>query len=513
MKEEREFEMLCQSVLEGSCTAEDFRRLERELASSPERRRLFRETYLVHEMLSAEDDMFSTAESRLQVLQIEDAIRKNRRRTFSRTMAAAACVVVLAALAFQLAGLRKSAPTLRITAGPSSKYTVSGNGKAGDSRSDLEPGASVTLSEGTLELAFSNGVQSIIQAPASFILQSAQKLGMEMGVARFEVPEHARGFTVVTPRLEVVDLGTAFGVVEQPDEPAQAHVFEGEIKAKTRTEEKMTLLKAGVAVEESSQGQLVTVPLDDSLFFKELPWDLPFVHLSFEPDESGAIFVEGCHPSLETSSAMLDPDGPGLTDGIIGKAALFHGQATPVTTNWKGVGGAVPRTVCAWIRQEPGLPPRRYQTIVSWGDPTIGLAAKCEMLLYQPETAVTTVMRLSFDQYLFTGSTNLADGRWHHLAAVCRTDPSLRRSPEVELYVDGKRELLNPRESVLDPQIRQRPDTRVGVKGAMPLVVGYTDRPDQGRGFRGEIDEVYVFEATLPEERIRDLATPPGDGR
>ena len=266
MKEEREFEMLCQSVLEGSCTTEDFRRLERELAFSPERRRLFRETYLVHEMLSAEDDMFSTAESRLQVLQIEDAIRANRRRTLSRAMAAA-CVVVLAALAFQLAGLRKSAPTLRITAGPSSKYTVSGNGKAGDSRSDLEPGASVTLSEGTLELAFSNGVQSIIQAPASFILQSAQKLGMEMGVARFEVPEHARGFTVVTPRLEVVDLGTAFGVVEQPDEPAQAHVFEGEIKAKTRTEEKMTLLKAGVAVEESSQGQLVTVPLADSLFF------------------------------------------------------------------------------------------------------------------------------------------------------------------------------------------------------------------------------------------------------
>ena len=106
MKEEREFEMLCQSVLEGSCTAEDFRRLERELAFSPERRRLFRETYLVHEMLSAEDDMFSTAESRLQVLQIEDAIRKNRRRTFSRTMAAAACVVVLAALGFQLEGLR-----------------------------------------------------------------------------------------------------------------------------------------------------------------------------------------------------------------------------------------------------------------------------------------------------------------------------------------------------------------------------------------------------------------------
>ncbi|RYD35349.1 MAG: LamG domain-containing protein, partial [Verrucomicrobiaceae bacterium] len=190
-------------------------------------------------------------------------------------------------------------------------------------------------------------------------------------------------------------------------------------------------------------------------------------------------------------------------------AALFTGEATPVTTNWKGVGGAVPRTICAWVRLEPGQPQRRYQTIVSWGDPTIGLAAKCELLLYQPETSHSTFMRLSFDQYLYTGITDLSDNRWHHLAAVCRTDPDGMRAPEVELYVDGRREGLHPGESTTNPPIRQRPDTRVGVAGAMPLVIGYTDRPAAERGFRGSIDEVYVFEATLPEERIIHLATPP----
>jgi ferric-dicitrate binding protein FerR (iron transport regulator) len=507
-----DFEMLCQSVLEGDCTEEDFQKLEEELSSSPLHRALFRETFLMHEMLSEEGNLFTAEESRLQVLQIEAALRSKRRRIFVRAALATAAVVALA-IVLMPRDPREEAPTLRITAGPNSKYSVSSDGNSSATRDALEPGSSVTLSEGTLELEFSSGVQSIVQAPANFTLQSAQQLHMEIGVARFEVPEHARGFTVVTPRLEVIDLGTTFGVVEQPDEPAQTHVFKGEVKARPRTAENTTLLKAGAAVEASGRGQLVDVPLDGSLFFKELPWDLPFVHLSFEPDEAGSIALEGCHPSLESSTVILHPDGPGLTDGVLGKAALFEGGATPVTSNWKGVGGTVPRTICAWIRQEPGLSARRYQTIVSWGDPTIGLAAKCEMLLYQADPGDSTVLRLSFDQYLFTGSTELADGRWHHLAAVCRTDPMGKNSPVVELYVDGLREPIDPKKSTTDPKIKQRPDTRIGRKGSMPLVVGYTDRPEAGRGFRGAIDEVYVFEATLPEERILKLMTSGEGGR
>jgi ferric-dicitrate binding protein FerR (iron transport regulator) len=511
MMEKTDFEMLCQSVLEGNCTEEDFQKLEEELNSSPLYRSLFRETFVMHEMLSGESNLFATEESRLQVLQIETALCSKRRRTVVRTILAAAAVAILA-LVLKTTATREGTPTLRITAGPNSKYSVSKDGRSSAVRDELEPGASVTLSEGTLELQFSSGVQSIVQAPANFTLQSAQQLNMEIGVARFEVPENARGFTVVTPRLEVIDLGTTFGVVEQPDEPAQTHVFKGEVKARPRTAENTTLLKAGAAVEESGRGQFVDVPLDDSLFFKELPWDLPFVHLSFEPDEAGSISLEGCHPSLQSSTVTLHPDGRGLTDGILGKAAFFEGEPTPVTSNWKGVGGTVPRTICAWIRQEPGLSARRYQTIVSWGDPTIGLAAKCEMLLYQSEPGDSTVLRLSFDQYLYTGSTELADGRWHHLAAVCRTDPMGKKSPVVELYVDGKREPIDPKKSITDPKIKQRPDTRIGRKGSMPLVVGYTDRPDSGRGFRGAIDEVYVFEATLPEERILKLMKP-GEGK
>jgi hypothetical protein len=502
---ERDFELLCQSMLEGTSTEEEFRALEEILSASPEKRQIFRENFLMHAMLSVEADSFAPAESEPKVIRATRHGFSSRRFTI---IGAAAAVGMLAALTLKFTDFMK-APTLRITAGPKSKYTVSGNEKAGGGRDKLEPGASVVLSEGTLELQFANGVQSIVQAPASFVLQSAEKLSMEIGIARFEVPEKAKGFTVITPRLEVVDLGTSFGVVEQPDEPAQTHVFQGQVTARGRKEEKATLLNAGAAVEDAGQGRLVKVPLDDSLFFKTLPWDLPFVHLSFEPDANGALVLEGCHPSLESSVVTLPPKGPGLTDGVIGKAALFRGRNTPVTTNWKGVGGAVPRTICAWVKQEPGFPPRRFQTIVSWGDPTIGLAAKCEMLLYQPETADRSVLRLSFDQYLFTGTTELADGRWHHLAAVCRTDPTCKNAPQVELYVDGQRESIDPKESITNPRIPQRPNTRVGQKNSMPLVIGYTDRPDPGRGVRGAIDEVYVFEACLPQHRIIELATPP----
>ncbi|RYD24897.1 MAG: hypothetical protein EOP87_25365, partial [Verrucomicrobiaceae bacterium] len=179
-REKLEFEMLCQSVLEGSCADGDFEKLEARMDSSPECRALFRETFLMHEMLLAEDGLFATGN---EVVSAPD-----RRRMWRQVLAAAAVILLAGVVAWNVFPFGK-APTLRIVAGPNSKYVVT-HGKGATGGDDaLEPGAGVTLSEGTLELEFSNGVQSIVQAPASFILQSAEKLSMEMGIARFRVPE------------------------------------------------------------------------------------------------------------------------------------------------------------------------------------------------------------------------------------------------------------------------------------------------------------------------------------
>ncbi len=510
-----EFEQLCQAALEGICTTDEFARLQEALAESPENRRLFRETFVLHEMLQAESELLKPSTDRPALIPVDSVLRDERRRDFRRAVAAAAAVVLLALLSLQIVRSREVPPDFRLTAAPNSKYTVTRTGDPDAPPDELSAGSQVHLVEGTLELEFSNGVHSIVQGPARFTLQNPMRLALEEGSARLEVPEPARGFTVVTPRIEAVDLGTAFGVIERLEQPAQVHVFDGHVRVGARTgAREMRTLNAGVAVEASIPGRLRAIAADRSLFFEKLPPDLPFIHLSFEPDPSaGGLAIGGHHPAVGSATARLHPKGAGLADGVVGKAARFDGRATPVETDWPGVGGSAPRTIAAWIRQEPGLPHRPYQTIAGWGDPTIGLAAKCELLLYRARPRSPTVLRLSFDQFLFSGTTDLADGRWHHVAAVCRPDPAGGDAPLVDLYVDGRREFIDPATSSIAPPMLRGPHTRISEGNAMPLVIGHTDRPARNRGFRGMIDELYVFEAALGPERIRQLATPPAGDR
>ena len=504
------FEQLVQSLLDGSCDPGDFEALQRELEGSPERRRVLRDSYLLHEMLAVEATLNSPARLSRKVVPVEEFLRKQRRRTLRIAMIAAAAVVMLAALVLQLIHADAAVPGLRFAAAPNSKFTVSHRERGSAPEDELRPGSEVDLLEGTLELKFSNGVRSIVQAPARFVFHDPMRLGMNHGIARFEVPGGARGFTVLTPSLNVVDLGTEFGIVERPERMPQVHVFKGRVQVTARQGLRASrILNAGVSAAATIAGRLETIPSDSSLFFRELPPGLPYLHFPFERDDTGKLVIEGYHPALESTVARVRSGGPGWVEGVKGKAARFSGKATPIESNWNGIEGDAPRTISAWIRQPEDLPFRPYQTIVAWGDPTIGMAGKCELLLFRPKAGERTVLRLSFDQFLFSGSTDLADGEWHHVAAVCHGTKKTQGNPVVDLYVDGVLEIIDPGQSNTNADTVRGAHTRTGVRGSTPLVIGYTERPQRGRGFRGDIDEVTVFEAALGPDRVKELATRP----
>ena len=510
----RQFEESVQRTLEGTASREEVQDLEGELMRSVSRRREFREAHLLHEMLHLEATKGSAVLESARVIPINRILMMQQRRAVRLALCAAAALVVLSGLLMHVMRTQSPPRAIAITAAPHSSFRITAADGSHIPVDEVAIGSGVELEQGTLKLEFRSGVTGIIQAPARLVVEDRNRLRMDSGRGRFHVLPEARGFTVKTPEVHVVDLGTDFGIAMRPDKDPEVHVFEGRVNLSAQRGLHQSLtLGAGKAVRVTIPGRLRDIPVDDSLFYESLPADLPYVQIDFEPGQNGSLRAAGSHPAVKDMKVSRSGESPGVVPGPFGMAGEFDGSATPLTTDWPGVEGRAPRTICAWIRTEGDLPFRQYQTVAAWGDPTIGLAGKCELLLFQARKSTSVVPRLSFDQYIFSGTTNVADGQWHHLAATCFIDPGNGETPVVRMYVDGREEPLDPSISNTRPRRIRGPVTRTRVDSAMPLVIGYTDRPDVERGFRGEIDEVKVFEAAVPAGRIREMAAEKPEGR
>lgn len=94
------------------------------------------------------------------------------------------------------------------------------------------PAGDYHLASGRMGLSFAGGAQLVVEGPAQMSLLSPSRARLLGGKAAAHVPEGARGFTVETPGVEVVDLGTEFGVSVGPSGVSDVHVFSGEVEAR-----------------------------------------------------------------------------------------------------------------------------------------------------------------------------------------------------------------------------------------------------------------------------------------
>ena len=105
------------------------------------------------------------------------------------------------------------------------------------------------LDVGIVRLDFANGAMVTLQGPARFEIISAQKTRLESGILTASVPRSAVGFEVITPAVDVVDLGTAFGVSVGADGETDVCVFEGEVQVSlTESADTPQLVREGNAV-------------------------------------------------------------------------------------------------------------------------------------------------------------------------------------------------------------------------------------------------------------------------
>lgn len=111
----------------------------------------------------------------------------------------------------------------------------------------LGPGT-LALMEGMATIRFKSGATVTLEAPGVLVVESAMKCRLVEGSVVAEVPESAHGFTIDTPKMEVVDLGTRFGVTTTPLGNSNVFVFEGEVKVREGKSPEAKHLFAGHAL-------------------------------------------------------------------------------------------------------------------------------------------------------------------------------------------------------------------------------------------------------------------------
>ncbi len=110
----------------------------------------------------------------------------------------------------------------------------------------LSPGV-LKLQSGMAEIEFFQGARLCIEGPAEIRLISAGEAFCQSGRFSAHVPPHARGFRLGTPRGDIVDLGTDFGL-DLSSAASELHVFNGEVEL-YQPQTQMRKLTSGAAAD------------------------------------------------------------------------------------------------------------------------------------------------------------------------------------------------------------------------------------------------------------------------
>jgi len=352
---------------------------------------------------------------------------------------------------------------------------------------------------GTLELVTDRGAHVVIEAPARFRFESAQRLRLVTGRLAADVPPSAKKFTVVTPTGEVVDLGTKFGVDVSQNGESEVHVFQGEVIAQpSKGGTRQNLYDGDAFLLRAGAGE--TRELRSAAFIR--PDEVAALHAALkagQPSRSGTALEKlRTDPDL---IALLDfeseENNPGVYNLVQGR---WPGSRAPEFMNVGdhmklnvGEGREWPQlTLAAWVRLDRFGEP--YQSLLhtnGWKSPEI---------LGQVHWMVTNnrTMRFAlFGNQIAPGQTGdhiYSDSatpisqeahRWVHLATVYDSDQKIAR-----FYLDGK---LNneARQEIAYP-------ARLG-----PAQIGNWNNHD--RKLSGRIDELILLGRTMSDEEIRAL--------
>jgi len=373
-------------------------------------------------------------------------------------------------------------------------------------------GERIAFDSGFVSLRFKKGAELILEGKAELEFTGANRARLIRGSAVANVPKEAHGFTIEGPGGKVIDVGTEFAVKSTGDE-MEVHVLKGEVEAKA-TVGKAVALKQDKALRLGKNGAagLTASPVS---FLTALPpkhgsGALDYLHWAFDENQGIETRAEirGFPESSDTIGRFSSLPGgsaiPQWTKGVFGSGIAFGGQDDYVQTEFPGFGGSSARTVACWVKVPEDLKANEGYALVSWG--AHNTPGDTWQVSINPDKFDGPVgsLRCGTHEGQVVGSTDLRNGKWHHVAAVLYEGRPANVSTHILLYVDGR---LEPaaRKSVM------RINTDITGPRAQKVSFGKNSavRTAENRmpkhTFRGDLDEVTLCPAALSQGEIRKL--------
>ena len=386
--------------------------------------------------------------------------------------------------------------------------------------STLPPGH-VHLKDGFAEIEFYSGATVVLEGPVHFEIQSSMEAFCWGGKLRATVPPHAQGFTIGSPRLDLIDRGTEFGMRVEGLESTEVHVFDGKVElyeaGKARKAPPQQELTAGQAMRINPPGAASKISNKPETFVssrelvvkaesearrRQRTWESAseahrrdpglVVYYTFEPESEWSRTLE--------NQASTKPPG---TDGTVvgcqwvegrwpGKKALdFRQVSDRVRLTIPGEFQAV--TMAMWARID-ALPNKFHSLLMSdSGDPLeahwhINSNGTIELGVQGPEPYRWTHYNAS------KAFRPEMQGKWVHLAVVYD-----RPGRQVTHFIDGA--------VVSNPMMDFDTELRFGdcELGNWNPVTRQHNHPI--RFLTGRIDEFMMYSRALSANEVSELAS------
>jgi ferric-dicitrate binding protein FerR (iron transport regulator) len=375
----------------------------------------------------------------------------------------------------------------------------------------LKSGRIIEISAGLVSLDFKDGVSVLLEGPARLEITGGRSARLDFGrlVARV-IDERGKGFIIDAPSGRVVDLGTEFGVSVERSGEMEVHVLEGAVTASSKGSRETPVTLHKDEAMRLSAGPVERIPADDGAFVTNLP-PLPgaspgFIRWSFEEPDGIELHNSGNGlAEADAGARLLSAGGSGRLakriEGRIGRGLAFDGAGSYVESGFAGISGQAPRTVSLWARIPVDHQVTQSYAMIGWGK-VEGLGSAWQISV-NPDASEGPIgaLRAGTGRGAVVGSTDLRDGRWHHLTVVMYGG-SPTTATHVLLYVDGVLESTT-RKSVR--AIFTEPSTYPHGVWLGRNLSAWSPDPPGAKFFRGELDEVHIFSAALDEAMIRQV--------
>lgn len=373
-------------------------------------------------------------------------------------LAAAALVLFMGVIAALIAVARPKPSRFAATVSADTRWSVDrGARAAGGKPLAVEEGSTVRVASGTVRLETESGDLLVIQGPAEVAFPNTHRPQLRRGWLWIDAGKSEEPFQVETGALTIRDIGTRFGVRVSGGGPIEVHLASGSIEAlDSRSGKRLGVMtEARKAYEFSTAGRGDEIPMAPDPF-PSLPELLSQASnyrttvlgqapAGFWSLDAPTVFpltntIPGSAPGMIGQDVRGGEPGPAPKDGFLGfsegNRSLFLGgdDQRSVLHGIHGQHGVRQRegAVSFWIRREPGTMAKdEILWLAGYGDDVSTIPLRAAI-----HTRLETSGRVRFEVkngdgiIRLSSPQNIADGRWHHLAASW--GPS-----SVDLYIDG----------------------------------------------------------------------------